>query len=95
MKIIPMQDYIVLKRAKAEEVTSGGIYIPTTAQEKSIEAEVVAVGPGKVLDTGVLIEPKLKVGDKVLITKWAGNEIKIDGEEHLFIREPEIFAVIE
>jgi len=93
--IKPIGDYVVVKRAQAEEISKGGIFIPTTAQEKSIQAEVVATGPGKVLETGQVVEPSVKVGDKVIIAKWGGSEIKLDGVEHLFLRESEILAVFE
>ena len=95
MKILPTNDYVVVKRLDDGEVTKGGIYIPAVAKEKSIRAEVVAVGPGKFLDNGQRLEPRVKVGDKVLIAKWGGSEIKLDEIEHVFMKENEIIAVIE
>jgi len=95
MKIVPLQDRLVVKRAGEEEVSKGGIIIPESAKEKPVEAEIVAVGPGKRLDSGQRIEPSVKVGDTVMFAKWSGSEIKIDGEEHLILREDEVLAVIE
>ena len=94
MKIKPLNDRVVVKRIEAEEVTKGGIIIPETAKEKPIEAEVVAVGPGKRNDEGKHMEPSVKKGDRVLFSKWSGNEIKIDGEEHLIMNEDGILATI-
>ena len=95
MKIVPLQDRLVVKRAGEEEVSKGGIIIPESAKEKPVEAEIVAAGPGKRLDSGQRIEPSVKVGDTVMFAKWSGSEIKIDGEEHLILREDEVLAVIE
>ncbi len=95
MKIVPLHDRLVVKRAGEEEVSKGGIIIPESAKEKPVEAEIVAVGPGKRLDSGQRIEPSVKVGDTVMFAKWSGSEIKIDGEEHLILREDEVLAVIE
>lgn len=95
MKVKPLQDRILVKRRDAEEKTKGGIIIPETGKEKPLEAEVIAVGPGKRNDDGKLIEPEVKKGDRILIGKWAGNEINLDGEEHLILKEDEILAVIE
>ena len=95
MKVKPLQDRILVKRRDAEEKTKGGIIIPETGKEKPLEAEVIAVGPGKKNDDGKLIEPEVKKGDRILIGKWAGNEINLDGEEHLILKEDEILAVIE
>ena len=95
MKLLPMNDYVVVKRLDDGEVTKGGIYIPAVAKEKSVRAEVVAVGPGKFLENGQRVEPRVKVGDKVLIAKWGGSEIKLDEVETVFMRENEVLAVFE
>ncbi len=96
MKIRPLYDRVVVKRLEEEEEkTSGGIYIPDTAKEKPQRGEVVAVGQGKRLDDGKLVPLDVKVGDKVLFGKYAGNEVKIDGEECLIMREDEILGVLE
>ena len=95
MNIRPLQDRVILKRVKEEEKTKGGIIIPDTAKEKPIEGEVVAVGNGKVLEDGSLRKLEVKAGDKVLFSKYSGNEIKIDGTEHLILREDDILAVID
>lgn len=91
----PLNDRILVNRVVAEEKTAGGILIPDTAKEKPIEGKVVAVGSGKILDDGTRKKPEVKVGDKVLFGKWSGNEVKIDGVEHLLIKEDEILAVLE
>jgi chaperonin GroES len=93
-KIRPLQDRIIVKRVAEEEKTKGGIYIPDTAKEKPIEGEVIAVGPGK-LEDGKRIEPGVKSGDRVLFGKYAGTEVKLDGEEHLILREDDILGVLE
>jgi len=95
MKIRPLHDHIIVKRVKEEEKTKGGIIIPDTAKEKPQEAKVVAVGRGKILKDGKVRPLDVKKGDTVLFTKYAGNEVKIDGEEHLIIREEDILGVIE
>jgi chaperonin GroES len=95
MKIIPLGDRVIVKRVEGEEKTKGGIIIPDTAKEKPIEGEVVAVGKGKVLDSGKLVELVVKAGDRVLFGKYGGTDIKIDGEEHLILREDEILGIIE
>lgn len=95
MKILPVGDYVVVKRLEESTISKGGIYIPPTAQEKSVRAEVVAVGPGKVLSNGQVVEPNVKVGDKVLLAKWSGSEIKLDDTEHVFVRESDLLAVFE
>ena len=95
MKIRPLQDRVIVKRLEEEEKSAGGIIIPDTAKEKPMGAEVIAVGKGKVTDDGKVIPMEVKVGDKVLIGKYAGTEVKIDGVEHLIMREDEILAVIE
>lgn len=93
--IKPLNDRILLKRIEAEEKTAGGILIPDNAKEKPVEARVVAVGSGKILDNGTRRALDVKVGDKVLFGKWSGSEVKIDGTEHLLVKEDEILAVIE
>jgi len=95
MKIRPLQDRVIVKRVKEEEKTKGGIIIPDTAKEKPIEGEVVAVGTGKILDDGKLRKMDVKEGDRVLFGKYAGTEVKIEGEEHLILREDDILGVIE
>jgi chaperonin GroES len=95
MKIRPLQDRLVVKRLAEEEKTKGGIIIPDTAKEKPIEGEVIAVGNGKFSDEGTLRPLDLKKGDRVLFGKYSGTEIKIDGVEHLILREDEVLGVIE
>ncbi len=95
MKIRPLYDRIVVKRLASQETTKGGIIIPDAAKEKPIEGKVLAVGNGKVLDNGKLRQLDVKEGDLILFGKYTGTEIKIDGEEHLILREDEVLAVIE
>jgi chaperonin GroES len=95
MKIRPLQDRIIVKRIEEEEKTKGGIIIPDTAKEKPMEGKVVAVGKGKVMEDGKLHPVDVKVGDRILFGKYAGTEVKIDGEEHLIMREDDILGVIE
>jgi chaperonin GroES len=95
MKLRPLNDRIIIKRIEEEEKTSGGIIIPDTAKEKPQQGKVIAVGKGKVLDNGQLQPMSVKEGDRVLFGKYAGTEIKIDGEEHLIMREDDILAIIE
>lgn len=95
MKIRPLGDRVLVKRVESEERTKGGLFIPETAKEKPIEARVIAVGPGKRDDNGKVIEPSVKAGDRVLFGKYSGTEVKIDGEEHLILREDDILGVIE
>jgi len=95
MKIRPLQDRLILKRVEEEEKTKGGIIIPDSAKEKPQEGEIIAVGPGKVTDDGKKIPMDVKKGDRVLFSKYAGTEIKIDGEDHLIMREDDILGVIE
>ena len=94
-KIRPLQDRVIVKRVKEEEKTKGGLFIPDTAKEKPIEALVVAVGNGKVLEDGTVRKLDIKEGDRVLFGKYSGNEIKLDGEEVLILREDDILGVIE
>jgi chaperonin GroES len=95
MKIRPLQDRIIVKRLEGEEKTKGGIIIPDTAKEKPIEGKVIAVGNGKVLEDGKVRPLDIKAGDRVLFSKYAGTEIKVEGEEHLIMREEDILGVIE
>ena len=95
MKIRPLQDRILIKRVDEEQKTAGGIIIPDTAKEKPQEGRVVAVGNGKVGDDGKLRPLDVKKGDRVLFSKYAGSEVKLDGEEHMIIREEDVLGVIE
>ena len=95
MKLKPLHDRILVKRLEEEQVTKGGIIIPDSAKEKPIKGEVVAAGPGKVADDGKKITMSVKVGDQVIFNKYAGTEVKIDGEELLIMREDDVLAVIE
>ncbi|HSB18869.1 MAG TPA: co-chaperone GroES [Anaeromyxobacteraceae bacterium] len=95
MKLRPLQDRVIVKRVAEEEKTKGGIIIPDTAKEKPIEGKVLAVGNGKVLEDGKVRSLDVKAGDRVLFTKYAGTEVKLDGEEHLIIREEDILGVVE
>jgi chaperonin GroES len=91
--IRPLADRVVLKPITAEEKTRGGIVLPDTAKDKPQEGEVVAVGPGRVLDNGTKVPLDVKVGDRVIYSKYSGTEVKIDGEEYLVVRESDILAV--
>ena len=95
MKIRPLQDRVIVKRVKEEEKSKGGIIIPDTAKEPPIEGDVIAVGNGKVLKDGTVRQLDVKAGDRVLFGKYAGAEVKIDGVEHLMLREDDILGVIE
>jgi len=95
MKVKPLNDRVLVLRIGEEEKTTGGIIIPDTAKEKPQEGKVIAVGPGKVSDEGKKITLDVKAGDKVLFGKYSGTEIKIDGVEHLIMREDDILAIIE
>ena len=94
MKIRPLQDRVVVKRLEEKEVLRGGIVIPDTAKEKPQEGEVVAVGNGKVLNNGTRVAMDVKVGDRILFGKYAGSEVKLDGEELLIMREEDILGVL-
>ncbi|PKN32425.1 MAG: co-chaperone GroES [Deltaproteobacteria bacterium HGW-Deltaproteobacteria-20] len=94
MKLRPLGDRVVIKRVEQEEKTKGGIIIPDSAKEKPVEAEVIAVGPGKALKDGKIRPVEVKQGDRVLIGKWSGTEIKLDGAEHVIVREEDILAVV-
>jgi len=95
MKVRPLGDRILVKRIKEEEKTKGGIIIPETAKEKPQEGKVVAVGRGKMTEQGKLLVPDVKAGDKILFGKYSGSEVKIEGEEHLILREDDILGVLE
>jgi chaperonin GroES len=94
-KLRPLDDYIIVKPAQAEEVTAGGIVLPDSAQEKPLRGEVVATGPGRLLKNGKRLEPSVKRGDNVLFGKYSGSDVKIDGVEHKILREAEILAILE
>jgi len=94
MKIKPLNDRVIVKRVEQEQKTSGGIIIPDTAKEKPQEGLVVAVGPGKRDDDGKRTALEGKEGDRILFGKYAGTEIKIDGEEHIFMREDDILGIL-
>ncbi|MCX5812905.1 MAG: co-chaperone GroES [Proteobacteria bacterium] len=95
MKIRPLQDRVLIKRIEEEEKTKGGIIIPDAAKEKPQEGKVIAVGDGKTLENGTKAPLTVKVGDKILFGKYSGTEIKVDGEEHLILREDDILAIEE
>jgi chaperonin GroES len=95
MHIRPLHDRILAKRLAEQEKTAGGLFIPDTAKEKPLEAEVIAVGNGKVLEDGSVRALDVKKGDKILIGKYSGSEVKLDGEEHIILREDDVLAVLE
>ncbi len=95
MKMKPLRDRVLVKRLESETITKSGIIIPDSAGEKPMEAKVIATGPGGRSDKGDLIPMTIKKNDLILLAKYSGNEIKIDGDEHLIVREDEILAVIE
>lgn len=95
MKIRPLHDRVIVKRMEEERTSAGGIVIPDTATEKPIKGEVIAVGNGKILDSGELRALDVKAGDKVLFGKYSGTEVKVDGEELLVMKEDDIMAVVE
>jgi len=94
-KFRPLGDRVLVKRIKEEERTKGGIVIPDTAKEKPQEGKVVAVGKGKYGDDGKLIPIEVKAGDKILFGKYSGSEVKVDGEEHMIMREEDILGILE
>ena len=94
MKIRPLHDRVLIKRISEEEKTKGGIIIPDTAKEKPMEGKIVSVGNGKVVD-GKTVSLTVKAGDRVLFAKYAGTEVKIEGEEHLILSEDEILGIVE
>ena len=95
MSFKPLNDRVLVKRLESEEKTAGGLFIPDTAKEKPSRGQVVAVGPGKCDDSGKRVSMSVKAGDTVLFNKYAGTEIKLDGEEHLVMREDDILAIID
>ncbi|MDI6616111.1 MAG: co-chaperone GroES [Syntrophaceae bacterium] len=95
MKIRPLHDRIIVKRLEEEEKTKGGIIIPDSAKEKPMEGKVIAVGNGKKTEEGKIVKMDVKAGDRVLFSKYAGTEVKIDGVEHLIMREDDILGIIE
>jgi len=95
MKVKPLNDRVLVKRLEEVQVTKGGIVIPDTAKEKPIEGRIMAVGPGKMSDAGNRMALQVKEGDKVLFGKYAGTEIKIEGEEYLMMREEDILGVVQ
>ncbi len=94
LKVKPLSDRIVVRQADAEEMSSGGIILPDTAQEKPQQGKVMSIGPGKIAENGELIKMSLKVGDRVLYGKYSGTEVTIDGEEYVFMRESDILAIL-
>ena len=95
MKIRPLHDRVVVRRMEEERTSSGGIVIPDSAAEKPIQGEIIAVGNGKVLDSGESRPLDVKVGDRVLFGKYSGTEVKLDGEDYLVMREEDIMGVVE
>ena len=95
MKLRPLQDRILVQRVEEETTTKGGIIIPDTAKEKPAEGKIVAVGQGKVGEDGKRVAPEVKTGDRILFGKYAGTEVKIEGEEFLIMREDDVLGVIE
>jgi chaperonin GroES len=95
MKIRPLHDRVIIKRLEEERTSPGGIVIPDTAAEKPVQGKVIAVGKGKILEDGTVRPLDVKVGDKILFGKYSGSEIKMNGEEHLIMREDDILGVIE
>jgi chaperonin GroES len=95
MKFRPLHDRVVIRRLNAEEKSAGGINIPDTAQEKPMEGEVVAVGPGARNEQGHVVALEVKAGDRILFGKWSGTEVKLDGEELLIMKESDIMGIIE
>ena len=95
MKFVPLHDRVVVRRLAAEEKTAGGIIIPDTAQEKPMEGEVVAAGPGARNEQGALVALEVKEGDRILFGKWSGTEVKLDGEELLIMKESDIMGIVD
>jgi chaperonin GroES len=94
-KVRPLHDRVIVKRLEEQEKTKGGIIIPDTAKEKPIEGKVIAVGAGKVMENGKRMPVQVKEGDRILFGKYAGTDIKIEGEDHLIMREDDIIAIVE
>ncbi len=95
MTIRPLRDRILARRIAAKDKTAGGLFIPDSAKEKPLEALVVSVGPGKILDSGKMVPLSVKTGDKVLIGKYSGSEVKLDGEDHIILREDDVLGILE
>ncbi|MBO4350383.1 MAG: co-chaperone GroES [Proteobacteria bacterium] len=95
MKVRPLQDRVLVKRVESETRSAGGIIIPDTAKEKPLEGIVIAVGEGKRLEDGSRVKPEVKEGDRVLFGKYAGTEIKVDGTEHMILKESDILGILE
>ena len=95
MKLVPLEDRVIVKRLEAEDKTKGGIILPDTAKEKPQKGKIIAVGSGKMLEDGKKQSMSVKKGDKVIFTSYAGTEVQIDGEERLIMKEEDILAVIE
>ena len=95
MNFRPLHDRVVVRRLNAEEKTAGGIIIPDTAQEKPMEGEIIAAGPGARNENGQLVALDVKAGDKILFGKWSGTEVKLDGEELLIMKESDIMGIID
>jgi len=95
VKFRPLHDRVVIRRLNAEEKTAGGIIIPDTAQEKPMEGEIVAAGPGARNEQGQIVALDVKAGDRVLFGKWSGTEVKLDGEELLIMKESDIMGIVE
>jgi chaperonin GroES len=95
MKFRPLHDRVVIRRLSAEEKTAGGIIIPDTAQEKPMEGEVVAAGPGARNEQGQIVALEVKAGDRILFGKWSGTEVKLDGEELLIMKESDVMGIVE
>ena len=94
MSVRPLQDRVLIKRVESEEKTASGLFLPTSAKEKPQEGEVIAAGPGRVNDRGELLGMAVKVGDRVLFGKYSGTEIKVDGVEHLIMREDDLLGIV-
>lgn len=93
MKLVPLGDRIVVKTVEQQETTRGGIVLPDSAKERSQEAEVLAVGAGRLLDNGERLAPQVQVGDRVVFAKYGGTEIKLDGEQYIILREADVLAI--
>ncbi len=95
MKFTPLHDRVLVRRIEGEEKTKGGLIIPDTAKEKPSEGEIISVGPGARKDSGELIAPSVKAGDRILFGKWSGTEVKIEGEDLLIMKESDILGIID
>ncbi|MFZ2088319.1 MAG: co-chaperone GroES [Desulfobaccales bacterium] len=95
MKVKPLNDRVLVQRLEEQQVTKGGIFIPDTAKEKPVEGKVIAVGPGKVNEQGNRLPLNVKAGDRILFGRYAGSEIKVEGEDYLMMREDDILAIVE